>query len=317
MNGALAIVRAVHFGATLLLAGALAVRCLAAPVAAAANARAALPAPLASALGTRLDAMVWTALATALASGTAWLVLLSAEIGGGGVAEALDDGLPLTVLTATTFGQAWLARLAVAAALAAALVVGRLRPSAAIGVCCAALGAVLAGSLAFAGHGAAGSGVEGVVRLGSDVLHAVAAACWLGALWPLAEVLGGARRAGGAAALAVAAAVTRRFSVLGMISVVTILVTGAVNTGELLGADAFSAASGYNRLLYLKIGLFLAMVVIAVFNRRRLTPCLAGDGDHGRALRLLQATSLAETALGIAIVAIVAVLGRMTPQALS
>ena len=53
---------------------------------------------------------------------------------------------------------------------------------------------------------------------------------------------------------------------------------------------------------------------IAAFNRTRLMPRLAGD--YGRALRLLQSTSLAETALGVAIVAIVAVLGRMTPHAL-
>lgn len=314
MDGPLAIARAVHFGGTLLLAGVLALRCLAAPVAAAAGGRTALPAPLAAALGRRLDVMVWAALTTALASGAAWLVLLSAEIGGEGVAAALDDGLPLTVLTATTFGQAWLARLAIAAALAAVLVAARLRASPALDVGGAVLGAALAGSLAFAGHGAAGSGVHGAVRLGSDALHAVAAGCWLGALWPLAAILGGARRAGDPGAAAVAAAVTRRFSVLGIVSVVAIVVTGAVNTGEILGADAFSVASGYNRLLYLKIGLFLAMVAIAVFNRRSLTPRL--QRDHGRALRLLQATSVAETALGIAIVAIVAVLGRMTPQGL-
>lgn len=307
-DGGLAIARAVHLAATLFVCGALAFRCLAAAPAARA---AALAAPVAAALGVRLGAVVWTALGAALLSGAAWLVLLSAEIGDVPPAEAVAEGLPAMVLAGTAFGQAWTARLVVLAVLAAVLATAP--RNAAADLACAALGAAFAAGLAFAGH-AAGSG--DAVHLVSDMLHAVAAGAWLGALVPLVMLLGGVRRAGDAASAALAAEVTRRFSVLGVVSVAALLATGAVNTWEILGADALSAGAAYNRLLFLKIGLFFAMVAIAAFNRTRLMPRLAGDYDHGRALRLLQSTSLAETALGVAIVAIVAVLGRMTPHAL-
>jgi putative copper resistance protein D len=63
-----------------------------------------------------------------------------------------------------------------------------------------------------------------------------------------------------------------------------------------------------------KIGLFLCMVAIAAVNRQRLTPRLSGDHGDGRAMRQLRWNSLTETGLGLLILAIVAVLGRMTPH---
>src|SRR5262249_26841967 len=95
--------------------------------------------------------------------------------------------------------------------------------------------------------------------------------------------------------------------------VAAILVTGIINTWEILGTAAFSVTTDYNRLLLAKIGLFIAMVAIAAVNRERLTPRLSG-ADHRGAMRQLQWNSLTETGPGLLILASVAVIGRMTPH---
>jgi putative copper resistance protein D len=310
VNGPLVIVRAVHFAATLLLTGALTFHCfVAAPVF-----RAKLGPALEACLRISLDRMIWAALATVLVSGAAWLVLLAAEIGGVPVADALLQDLPWTVLTQTTFGDAWTLRLEMAVLLAVLLMSWRSNSFAIlIDIVCAMLAAALAASLAWTGHAAGTEGIDGIVHLGSDALHLVAAGAWLGALWPLALLLAAARQAGDPAAAAIAAQATQRFSILGMISVATILATGVINSWEILGTAAFSVSTDYNRLLLAKIGLFIAMVAIAAINRKRLTPLLS-SADRWRAMRQLQWNSLTETALGLTILAIVAVLGRMTPH---
>jgi putative copper resistance protein D len=312
MNGPLVIARAVHLAATLLLTGGLTFRCFVAAPVFHGKAGAALEA----ALRRRLAWIIWAALAAALASGAAWLVLLSAEIGGVPAAEAVSQGLPWTVLTQTTFGDAWTVRLEMAAVLAALLLVPMPNPSlaSAVDFICAMLAAAFAAGIAWSGHAAGMEGVDGAIHLTSDALHLVAAGAWLGALWPLALLLAAADRAGDPATAAIACQATRRFSVLGMTSVAAILATGVINTWEILGTAAFSVGTDYNRLLVTKIGLFIAMVAIAAYNRQRLTPQLSSADDNARAMRQLHRNSLTETGLGLLILAIVAVLGRMTPH---
>jgi putative copper resistance protein D len=314
MNGSLVIARAVHFAATLLLTGCLTFRCFVAAPAFHGKAGTALEAWL----RIRLAWMVWAALAVALASGAAWLVVLSAEIGGTAVAEALSQGLPWTVLTQTTFGDAWTLRLEMAAVLAALLLAHDFAPEGAgkriIDIICVLLAAAFAASIAWTGHAAAMEGLDGAIHLTSDAVHLVAAGAWIGALWPLALLLAAAGRTDDSEATAVACEATRRFSVIGMISVAAILTTGVINTWEILGTAAFSVDTEYNRLLLVKISLFIAMVAVAGYNRQRLTPRLSGTHDGGRAMRQLQWNSLTETGLGLLILAIVAVLGRMTPH---
>jgi putative copper resistance protein D len=309
VNEPLVVARAVHLAATLLLTGAITFRCFVAAPAFHGKTGAAVE----SRLRVALAWIMWTALAAALVSGAAWLVLLSAEIGDVSTADAISQGWPWLVLTDTTFGNTWLVRLAMAALLAVFLWAAR-ASTFITDVICAMLAAALAASLAWTGHAAGMEGVDGTIHLASDALHLVAAGAWLGALWPLAILLGAARRASDPASAAIAYEATRRFSIIGMISVAAILATGVINSYEILGASAFSLDTDYNRLLLAKIGLFLGMVAIAAVNRLRLTPRLSGDLDHGRAMRQLRRNSLSETGLGLLILVIVAVLGRMTPH---
>jgi copper resistance protein D len=313
MNEPLVIARAFHLASTLLLLGTIMFRCFVAPPALLAKASGGA---LQDNLTLRLTRIVWAAFAVAILSGAAWLLFVAAEVGGSSVADAVSQGIAWTVLTQTAFGDAWMLRLETASLLALLLVLPKPNPGSAfaIDIVSALLAAALAASLAWAGHAAATEGLDGTIHLASDALHLVAAGAWLGALWPLSILLGLSRQASDPVSSTIAYQATRRFSILGMGSVAAILASGIINTYEILGIEAFSLSTGYNRLLLAKIGLFAAMLAIAAINRQRLTPRLSDERDRRPAVRQLQLNSLAEVGLGLLILAIVAVLGHIQPH---
>jgi copper resistance protein D len=312
MNEPLVIVRAFHLASTLLLAGTIMFRCFVATPVFRTKASGALEGEVA----TRLTRIVWAALAVTILSGAAWLVFVAAEVAGSSAADAVSDGVAWTVLTQTAFGDAWILRLEMASLLTVLLLLPK--PNSGFAFASDIIGALiaagLAASLAWAGHAAATEGLDGTIHLASDAMHLVAAGAWLGALWPLSVLLDRARQAADPPSAAIAYQVTRRFSILGMVSVAAILASGAVNTYEILGIAAFSLDTAYNRLLLAKIGLFAAMIAVAAVNRQRLTPRLADERRHRRAMRQLQLNSLAEAGLGLLILVIVAMLGRIPPH---
>jgi len=72
----------------------------------------------------------------------------------------------------------------------------------------------------------------------------------------------------------------------------------------------------YGRLLMLKLGVFAVMLVFAAVNRFWLTPRLGlamANGPQLDALRQLTRNSTIEIGLGLAIFAIVGMLGTMHP----
>jgi copper resistance protein D len=312
MNEPLVIVRALHLASTLLLAGTIMFRSFVVTPVFQTKASGALEDEVAA----RLTRIVWAALAVAMLSGSAWLVFVAAEVAGSSAADAVSDGVAWTVLTETAFGNAWILRLEMASLLIVLLLLPKPNPGFAFAsdTIGALIAAGLAASLAWAGHAAATEGLDGTIHLASDAMHLVAAGAWLGALWPLSVLLDRARQAADPAAVAIAYQATRRFSILGMVSVAAILASGAINTYEILGIAAFSLGTAYNRLLLAKIGLFAAMIAIAAVNRQRLTPRLTDERHHRRAMRQLQLNSLAEAGLGLLILVIVAMLGRISPH---
>jgi copper resistance protein D len=305
--------RAVHFAATLLVAGVvLFVVFVAEPAwrssgdgAGAGNVR------------TRLAVIAWIGFALALISGAAWLVLTAAAMSEQPAAQIFGDDVLWTVLSQTTFGHAWLVRFVLACALAAALtplLSPRDRKSPWLEITAAILAAAFAGALAWSGHAAGGLGDEAFIHPAADVLHLIAAAAWVGALVPLIVLFAAA----GAddASLALARKATARFSILGIISVGTLLMTGIVNTFYLAGSVPALLHTDYGRLLLIKIALFLTMVAIAAVNRFRLTPQLlqhASIAASRDALRQLRRNAAIETLAGAAVIAIVAALGTMPP----
>ena len=109
MGDPLIFIRAIHFAATLTLAGALIFAV-------------AVVGPIMrqmergdEALRARLLRIAWWSFAAALISGVAWLVVLAADMSEPAPSEAFSGGIVWTVLLHTTFGHDWLTRLVLAA----------------------------------------------------------------------------------------------------------------------------------------------------------------------------------------------------------
>jgi putative copper resistance protein D len=301
---ALTVVRAVHFAAVLGLEGSIAFLFVVAG-------------PVMPQRAARHELVIWSRwIAAALwgvavLSGGAWLAVLAGQIGGTPVIDAFRQGIDWTLLTETQFGISWLWRAGIAGLLGLVLLFDegrgcrrRVCASAAV-----ALSIALTGSLAWSGHGAATPGRLGDLHLAADIVHLIASGLWLGALLPFAIVLQFAAR--GIIPPLGASEITRRFSSLATVSVALILLTGIVNSWVLVGSIAGLTSSLYGRLLLAKIGLFAMMLGFAAFNRIGLTPRLPNEVP--RAARQLVINSCIELGLGIAVLAIVGVLGVLQP----
>ena len=313
MSELLLYARAVHFGATLMVAGiAFFVVFIAEP----AFRQAPSAAGLAVTVRRALARIAWIGLALCLLSGTAWLVLVAASMSGQPLAAVYAQDIVWTVLSQTDFGNDWLARFAFACVLAGLfvqLLSAKGTRSVWIEGAAVVFAAAFAGSLAFAGHAVGGQGTEGIVHPAGDILHLIAAAAWVGALVPLAMLLFMTK---GEGALGVAHIATLRFSTLGIISVATLLVTGLVNSWYLVGSISALDESEYGRLLMAKIALFAIMVGIAALNWSQLTPRLVRNADAGtvqKARRALCRNAAVEALFGAGVIAIVAVLGTLPP----
>jgi len=304
----LAYVRAVHFAATIIAAGVVIF-----------DVAVAMPAFTAAAgvidrdierLRSRWAWLVWTSLAAAAASGVIWLVLLAADIYAAPIAQIWRDGGMWKVASETRFGQMLLARLAAAGLLAASLPMRgrsadwRLWSAGAI-----VLAIVVLIGPAWTGHAGATPGIAGEFPLAADALHLLAAGAWLGGLPPLAMLLATAWRQKEPRWATVTAIAVQRFSLLGVISVGTLLVSGIANSWYEVGTLNNLFATSYGQLVLIKIAIFAAMIALASINRFYLTPRLATAST----VRWLYRTSLAETGLGFAAVAVVGFLGAMAP----
>lgn len=267
----------------------------------------AFPSPDAQAYRRQVDGMVWIGLAATIASGALWLVLLANDIGGQSWRDLFSNDTALVVLTATQFGQVWIARSLIALFLLFALLL-RARHRRGEALPCF-LAVLLMGSLAWSGHAGGTPGSAGVIHRGNDFLHLVAAAAWLGGLLPLVLILRLARGSADPGLAKIAQTATLRFSTLGLVAVATILVTGIVNTWALVGNGRAFIETQYGRLLLVKVALFAVMVGIAAVNRLKLAPML----PDASALRSLERNALIEFALGLIIVVIVGALGTIAP----
>ena len=229
--------------------------------------------------------------AIALTSAAAWLLLVTASLAG-----ALDVESLAIVIGEMPFGRVWSGRLAIGAALILLLALGR------DGKVPAALAAVFLGSIALTGHTQLRGGTVGVLHTFSDAVHLLGAGAWLGGLIGLALLL----RSSSAPAAAVG-----RFSRMAYWAVGALVISGVVNSALLVGRVEALATTPYGRLLSLKLLLFLAMLGFAAVNRLSLSPQLAG-GEAAAGGRLRRHV-LAEQALGLAVLACVAVLGASEP----
>ncbi len=225
-----------------------------------------------------------------------------------------DPSMIGMVMTSTTFGYAVAVRLA---ATVAAIVVLAGRPRRWTLSVSAALGSVGAVTLAWGGHGAADEGLAGVIHLGADIVHLLAAGLWIGALGALTVMARERALQSRPDGMGRLHAALDGFSGVGTLAVGLLVVTGLVNSWLLIGPQHLAAivTTLYGRLLLAKLVLFVVMAALAAANRWRLTPRLerASSGDALAAVAALRASIAFETALAVCVLALVAWLGTLAP----
>ena len=307
IDGPMVVTRAIHFAASAITAGVVMFRAFVAE-----------PALQSSPAGhtmvrARIAALTWTGLAVAVVTGLVWFVLQAMSMAGLAGADALRSGAMLTVATETQFGLVSEVRAMLALLLAASLVFNQFVLSRSLAIL-AALG--LVGAIAWTGHAGSTLGELGSLHLTADVLHLVAASAWIGGLSGLSILFAVERRRSAFEWEPVQLDAVGRFSILGMISVAALILSGIVNAWILVGSFHALLVTDYGQLLLLKIAVFVLMVGLAVVNRFWLMPQLASvtkTGAHTNALAALTRNTLIESALGFAIFAVIGVLGTLHP----
>lgn len=234
----------------------------------------------------------------------------------GSLSEALKAE-SLVAVTGMDLGTSAIAR-AMLACIAAGAVYA-MPPGRPLWLTTGALGSLAAATFAWMGHGAATEGGGHLLHLAADGLHSLAAALWIGALAGFLFLLFARNVERDTAALHAALA---RFSALGTALVVTLVLTGLVNSWFLIGPDVEAAIStGYAQLLALKLALFGAMLILAAIHRYRLVPALGrarglGALSPASELNALRCSVLVEATAGLGVLAAVAWLGTLEPPAL-
>ena len=234
-------------------------------------------------------------LLAAFATGIGWLFLVTQSIVDAGFADSFA-AIP-TVVRATQFGQLLSARLALLLAAVAALRTSRIALPLLI-----SLAALLMQPLL--GH----AGAKGDWALaGTEMLHLLGAAAWLGGLLPLVLL---AARLPALEAVALA----RRFSPLALASVVLIAGSAVVQASVLIGRFAAFITTAYGEAALAKIALFAALIVLGYLNRFVFIGALA-DRQPEAARRHLRTSIATETALGLLVVLAAGFLASLPPAA--
>lgn len=291
MSTALVVCRFLHFAATMLLFGAGAFLWALAPTG------------LARALIGPVRRMIGVAIVVAGITALAWIGLESGQLGDGWIDSANPEILT-DVLVDTEFGRLWLWRLALALILPGALVF-RWHDR---WVFVVPVSALLLATLGLTGHEAMQSGLIGTLHRVNHSLHLLAAGAWLGGLLTLILCL---EQFDGASLRSEVGVPLQRFSGLGHGVVALVVLTGAVDTALTLGAWPIDISSPYQTLLATKIAIVAAMIATAIFNRYVLVPRM--KNETSMALHALKTNSIAEVALGMAVLALVSAFGILEP----
>jgi len=252
-------------------------------------------------------------------SGAGWLGLEGVGMSGQALQQVLVDGTIGVVLFQTQFGLTWLVRLVLCLSLAGLLLAAkrtRASPRSRLAAAATVVAAGLIASIAFAGHANSEHGAQRSVHLAADALHLLAAGAWLGAL---PSLIGALARAEGDLPFGPSrlAAMTRRFSALGVLSVGALVASGAVNAWFTVGTFAALWTTHYGHLLLIKLALFVAMLALAATNRFRWTARLSSEQREimaeTNARRSLQRNAIAEALLGLLVLCLVGALGVSMP----
>jgi mono/diheme cytochrome c family protein/uncharacterized membrane protein len=144
------------------------------------------------------------------------------------------------------------------------------------------------------GHAGAIGGGLGLELIASEALHLFAAGAWLGGLLPLFIAI----RILPAQA---AAAACRGFTPIGLSAVVVLAGTAVVQVAQFIGDMPALFGTAYGHIALVKVGLFLALLLLAALNRFVLTERLA-EAAPVAARHQMRRSIAAETVLGAFVV---------------
>ena len=136
----------------------------------------------------------------------------------------------------------------------------------------------------------------------AQVAHGIGAGLWVGALAVVVAVASPLHREPHGRGRV--ADLVRRFSLMALVAVATIALSGVVTGVFYLGAVGDLWSTPYGRALLLKVVLFLATGAVGAYNWRRLTPRLGEASGPGRLLR----SARLELLLAAAVLLVTAVL---------
>ncbi|HLU25782.1 MAG TPA: copper resistance protein CopC [Longimicrobiales bacterium] len=254
------------------------------------------------------------------------LVMLVAQAAAlAGSAAGGLGGEMLGAVLETQWGKLWLARLVAALILIGILdravavadrPFGSLRPAAAAGLL---VGLALVVLTSLNGHAAAAE--KPWVAVAGDAIHLLAAVAWLGGLlalrFGLYPALGDRAPHERRAVLADA---VPRFSTLALTCVLALVATGLYQAYAYLGDAAAPLRSPYGATLAGKLALVALVMIPAAVNLLVVRPRLAsgtsrdaGDAAAENAVQTLRRLVTLEAAIGLLIVAVVAVLTTLPP----
>jgi len=251
----------------------------------------------------------WLTTLAALLSAVVWFTCVTISMAG-----RLDGAAVWSVLSETSFGKIWMARV-ILVTIIFAMATRQLqlltkRMSWLVPVLCAGLLVSLAG----VGHTQTANWMTHVVHMSADGLHLLAAGAWLGGLVSLFSLVVRAVRTSTPVCDAEASHAAARFSGRGHIAVAALIGSGLINSWFLVGSFA-NLGTPYGQLLIVKLVLFAGMLSLAGLNRFSIVPRLikANDGGDAAWLIRLRRHILGEQALGVVVILIVSALGTMQP----
>lgn len=262
------------------------------------------------ALSSRSLRIIWLALALFLAASVGQLLLLTTITHEVTLWEALAGPLKDTV-TGTEWGGLWAWRMAAAAAFGVSLAGLRFASELwqpAVRLLALALGCAVLWTLSLTSHGAATVDIRNLA-LAADILHLLASAFWVGAVFHFALGVPLLRSLPDSERREFLADMVPRFSVVAAMSVATIVATGVFSAwAQVTVAEALTTPYGIT--LIAKTALVLPLLFLGGLNLFWVRPRLLLDSASADWLKRLL---IGEAVLGVLILASVGMLTSLEP----
>jgi copper resistance protein D len=308
----LALARAIHIAASILLAGLFAFRLFVLTPIASRYHRVDRFQPGFKGAWAFLALVAWS---TVIVSAVVWFWVVAATISGAETMLDVNGETLQTVLLQTQFGNLWACRLG------CGLLLGILLFRGSHELIVASLSFALLASLAVAGHSGAMLATVGLLPLAGDIGHLIAAALWPGGLVPLLVLLVSQYRTADHNSQKLVVDAVRRFSSISLVVVGLLAGTGLLNTYFIVGSPGALFTTDYGRWLLFKIALFFLMLALGALNLFFLKPRLCraalnetqAEGTIVTPMLSLILSVACETLLAAGVVFVVGFLGSTPP----